>query len=431
MAFRFAAPALIALVACSHDPDPTPSVIITTGLGGSSGGAGHAGATSGHGGSAGHAGQPVAGASGGGGISGSSGQAGAGPAGAGGGAGSAGADAAGAAGGDAGGSAGGDAGGSAGAAGATTVPVCGNGVVEDGEVCDEVSTKCVGCQIPCTKEGGHTCGGNGIPGSPNVLFVCQGGTQVVEQDCGTTCEKQPAGVPDRCPAPASMCGAPAGLVAALGAKPYVEQSCQSTSWPGWPYEAKTCSYSSGGLSATVTTANPSADRVACWVVDSASQIPALAALRQSDPTSWEAALVKIAKTTVVFQSSRIFPLEGGVIEDQGSGYVNYQFFKGVTKTCSTGCYCRVNSLHRTEWCTYVASTGGNYDACIDQLGTKGLTDAWGEQCLQNHVDAWTSNSNAHFRAKAYVLNKTVAKTCPAAGSCTGTQVLSAIDAALK
>ncbi len=276
--------------------------------------------------------------------------------------------------------------------------------------------------VPCPVEGGTYCGGNTVGGDPNVLYTCSGGVLVVKEHCPAACLRMPPGVPDVCPGPPGSLTVPASLIDVLDATPYVEQDCHPTTYPGWPYEAKECTYSSGGLTATVTTATPSAERVGKWIMDSTQLIPALDELRTTDPVRYEEGLGVIG-TAVVLQSSRIFPLEGGIIENQGSGYINYYFLDGVTHSCGSGCYCRINSLHRTEWCSYQASLGGSYDGCIAGVGASGYTDAWGNQCLQNHIKAWQSDTNEHFRARAYRYNQFIAQTCPSAGSCSAATVI--------
>ncbi len=75
---------------------------------------------------------------------------------------------------------------------------------------------------------------------------------------------------------------PGSLVSLLSPKPYVEQSCVAATYPGWPHPAQRCTYSAGGITTSVTVANPSPDRVARWVVDSATHIPALQKLKGSE-----------------------------------------------------------------------------------------------------------------------------------------------------
>ena len=146
------------------------------------------------------------------------------------------------------------------------------------------------------------------------------------------------------------------------------------------------------------------------------RLQALAGVHQAD---YEDGLKAIG-LAMLNQSSRIFPLTGGIIENMGSGYVNYAFEKGVTKACSTGCYCRINSLHRTEYCRYRdAKKLETNAACLAHVGSSGLTAAWGAECLQGHADAFNQDRNEHFRAKAYIANLTVAKPLPDRGQLHG------------
>lgn len=187
--------------------------------------------------------------------------------------------------------------------------------------------------------------------------------------------------------------APASLVAALSNKPYVEVDCKPTTYPGWPFEAQVCTY---GASLKVTVANPSPERVAAWIVESSTLIPPLDALRTKDPARWEEGLVVIARN-VIGQSSRIFPLTGQI--DEGTVY---RFEKGVTRTCTTGCFCRINSTPRDVYCAWAAASRGEDEkACLAKYGTQTYTAAWADHCLDVHRAAWNRNQNDHFRARAH------------------------------
>jgi hypothetical protein len=217
---------------------------------------------------------------------------------------------------------------------------------------------------------------------------------------------------------------PPTLIAALGRdRTYVEESCSSTTYPDWPYPAQRCTYR-GNL--VVTIANPSQERVARWIVDASSLIPALAALQDRAPASWEKGLLAIAKHTVM-QSSRIFPLAGQVWEN-GTAYV---FERGVTKTCSTGCYCRVNSTSRQSWCAYAANVLGIEDenACLSKYGqtTSTLTEEWLRHCFDNHVRAWASDSNEHYRAMAWRANQTISARFPDPNAADPAAVVGAVE----
>jgi hypothetical protein len=207
-------------------------------------------------------------------------------------------------------------------------------------------------------------------------------------------------VGDICPGPDAYLGDTPGRVEdVLATTPYVEQSCSSTTWDGWPFDAKRCTYN-GGL--RVTVANPSAEQVTAWIADASQMIPALWSLQERDRDAWKDGLEIIASHTM-YQSSRIFPLEGEVDE----GYV-YDFDRGVTEGCTTGCYCRINSLTRSQYCDYAANVLGTVDEgdCLDEYSTDTFTDEWAEHCLDNHRAAWTGVHH-HYRAMAYWANKTM------------------------
>ncbi len=218
---------------------------------------------------------------------------------------------------------------------------------------------------------------------------------------------------------------PASLVAALGDKTYVEGSCVPVTYAGWPYAAQRCTYMNG---LAVTIANPPPDRVARWIVDASSLIEALDALHQSDRPNWEKGLLVIAKHTIG-QSSRIFPLDGQVWENG----VAYVFERGVTKTCSSGCYCRVNSMSRQGYCAYASQVLGTEteSACLAKFGqtTSTLTEPWLAHCFDNHKAAFTADRNEHYRAAAYAANKTVKAALADAGAPTAAAILAALSKA--
>ncbi len=278
--------------------------------------------------------------------------------------------------------------------------------------------------LPCPKDGGIFCGGNGVGGDPTILYICQGDQLEVLEDCGEMCSYMPLGTPDQCP---SEIDVPASLLDLLGAKPYVEQDCTPTTYEGWPYDALECTYTVQGVTATVKTATPPPARVGAWIVDAAAYIPALAELKATDPGAYEEGLGAIG-LHMLYQSSRIFPLTGDIVEDLGNGAEKFPFNDGVSDPCGSGCYCRINSLHRTEWCGYQESLGESYDACIAAVGDKNHTPEWAAHCLGNHITAWNSDANDHFRAKAYLANKSVSADCPPA-ACTPAQVVGAVKSA--
>ncbi|MBS2017202.1 MAG: hypothetical protein JST00_30245 [Deltaproteobacteria bacterium] len=216
---------------------------------------------------------------------------------------------------------------------------------------------------------------------------------------------------------------PAALVKALDGKSYVEERCESTTVPGWPHAAQRCTYRTNLV---VTIANPPADRVAKWIVDASTLVAAVDALHTRDRASWEAALLHIAKHTIG-QSSRIFPLSGKVWENGTA----YEFERGVTKTCGTGCYCRINSTSRQQWCKYavdVAKTEASESACLTKYGQPQakLTEPWLARCLDNHIASWGSDRNEHYRAQAHAANAIVSAKVKDPKTATGADVLAAL-----
>ena len=323
---------------------------------------------------------------------------------------------------------------------ATVVQACANGCFVAPAGQDDSCRTASGPTCDSNAFTGEYCAGDKVShGEAGTLYHCDGpGRAAIVQRCENGCRVMPAGQDDVCAAassssspPSSSVGTvPSSLIDALDATPYVEESCTSTTAPGWPYAARRCSYTSGGIHTTVVTATPSPERVGRWIMDSVRLIPAVQALKTRAPSKYEQALRMIANE-VMGQSSRIFPLSGGIIEDMGTGYINYPFDRGVAVGCHGGCYCRINSLHRTEWCRYQAGIGAqSYDACIDDVGDSGLTDAWGNRCLQNHVRAWSSDRNEHFRARAWGYQQSIRHSCPRGDSCSPDRVLQALREAL-
>lgn len=214
--------------------------------------------------------------------------------------------------------------------------------------------------------------------------------------------------------------APQALVEALAGDPF-GVSCPIVEDAYWPFEARRCTYGIADRTYVVTTATPPADRVASWIVDASAMIPALARLEKTEPDAWEKGLRAIARYTMN-QSGRSFPLDGVVFEDF-EGATEYEFRGGVTfgvtneKTRSCGdCACRPNSLHRAEWCTYVADglassalTEGradSYASCVSALGgERGWSDAWASTCLRIHADAWESPRSEGYRALLHFVQK--------------------------
>jgi len=99
----------------------------------------------------------------------------------------------------------------------TIVPVCGDGLVTDGETCDDYGTEAGdGCDQACAAEGGWRC-----DGEPSVcLALCGDGRVVGDEECddgghtggdgcSVRCAREPgwdcAGAPSVC-TPAALCG---------------------------------------------------------------------------------------------------------------------------------------------------------------------------------------------------------------------------------
>ncbi|MCK6503200.1 SH3 domain-containing protein [Myxococcota bacterium] len=226
---------------------------------------------------------------------------------------------------------------------------------------------------------------------------------------------------DPCPGPDPYLDDTPGRVEdLLSVTPYVEQDCRDTSLEGWPFEAQRCTYN-GGL--VVKVANPSAEQVTAWIADASQLIPALWALEERDRDAWKDGLEIIASHTL-YQSSRIFPLEGEVDE----GYV-YDFSRGVTEGCSSGCYCRINSLTRQQWCEYADKELGLEDEedCLDEYSTTEWTEAWADHCLDAHRAAWTGVHHG-YRAMAWWANQTIEDSFPDPETADPDEVIDLLDA---
>ena len=191
---------------------------------------------------------------------------------------------------------------------------------------------------------------------------------------------------------------PAALVARLSVRPYVEASCREVDATllglSWPHRAASCEGEKGAL----VTANPPPARVAAWIVDAMRGVPALERVRARDPVRWQALSLVVAEY-VLRQSSRVFPLRGPLVEN-GATYV---FDRGVSVPCKT-CFCRVSSVLRADLCRYRARMGEEAEAtCLERLGTRGPTEAWLDECLENHRASWGRNHNPHLRARLMAL----------------------------
>lgn len=254
----------------------------------------------------------------------------------------------------------------------------------------------------------------------------------------TTTERPALTRPTARAATAPGTDAPATLVEVLAGDPF-GVDCPIVEDAYWPFEARRCTYAIADRSYDVVTATPSAERVASWIADASAMIPALAALERSDPRAYERGLAIVARYTMK-QSGRSFPLDGVVFEDF-EGANEYEFRGGVTfgitneKTRSCGdCACRPNSLHRTEWCAYVAEglakdrAATPYTACVASLGgERGWNDAWASTCLQIHADAFESGRSDGYRALLYFVQKNQIETALAGKSPTPDDVVAAVE----
>jgi|GEM_PF-1966121 len=88
----------------------------------------------------------------------------------------------------------------------------------------------------CSSGDGFYCGGNGVSGDTNTLYYCRKGVPQVSERCGSACQRQPNGTPDRCPAPSTgqVGGTPGNYDAINRAREWVRV--------GMPY----CGGSNGG-----------------------------------------------------------------------------------------------------------------------------------------------------------------------------------------
>lgn len=237
---------------------------------------------------------------------------------------------------------------------------------------------------------------------------------------------QDASEPD---APAPLPTPPEDLVKCLDAKPYVEGTCSPTTVDAWPHEAKACSYQTEIGTLKVTVANASAEQVAIWIMDAGDSLPAIAHLKTSEPAKYLRALQGIA-SALMLQSSRIFPIEGKIGENLGGGYYPYDFKYGVTTTCPAkepGCYCRINSLTRGDYCSYRAHIGVEGEsACRGRVNYgSGATPGWLMACLTNHAEAWGKARHDGIRAQVW----SKLRSASVKDDATGAQVVKALDQA--
>jgi hypothetical protein len=90
------------------------------------------------------------------------------------------------------------------------------------------------------------------------------------------------------------------IASCLKAQPYVEESCKVSSYPGWPYDAKDCSYNTPIGTLYVTVADAPADRVAAWVLNATLTVPWTANLQNAHPGAF-LQVQKILAVDVMFQ----------------------------------------------------------------------------------------------------------------------------------
>ena len=203
---------------------------------------------------------------------------------------------------------------------------------------------------------------------------------------------------------------PASVVKVLEAKPYVEVDCKPVEQPGFEGHAQRCAYTAMGLEAEVLVANPSAELTSRWLMDAARSCAPLEAIRTSNTDAWERGVRAFARH-LRLQSSRIFPIDGVIVEDLGDGPHPFGFDRGVVTPCTKGsCRCRVNSLTSSGLCRYRASLGIDRDVCLRTLADD---EAWRAQCIENHRVSLGTGSNEHLRARAFLVGEAVKKKCDA------------------
>lgn len=212
----------------------------------------------------------------------------------------------------------------------------------------------------------------------------------------------------------------------LATKPYVEETCRDTTYNGWPYGAKSCTYGSPKGPLQVTVADPDAHVVSKWIGNATREVNWVAKLETEDHASF-AEVKKILATDIMIQSGRIFPLSGYIGEDMGTGYVAYHFTSGIADGCPTGephAFCRINSLTRGQLCHWRDHKNMETEThCKTRLGyAQGNTQAWYDECMQNHINSWYSEYNPHIVAKLWTLLDEMGVN----GKSSGAQITSAL-----
>lgn len=90
-----------------------------------------------------------------------------------------------------------------------TLYLCSNGNLSVSQVCQygcqpmaaglDDACKSSGGSLSCAgSSNGYYCGGNGVPGNTNTLYLCSNGTMSVVQVCPNGCSPQPPGFDDKC-----------------------------------------------------------------------------------------------------------------------------------------------------------------------------------------------------------------------------------------
>ena len=236
-------------------------------------------------------------------------------------------------------------------------------------------------------------------------------TSVVEAAPAASAKPGPSGpefvaAPPR-PTPPPL---PSALPAIVARKPYVEERCAPAPTLSFP-AAQHCKYEVMGVAAEVTIANPSAERVAEWVFDAAAYVKPLEAIRATHPEIWLRG-VTLFMTHIKQQSSRIFPIDGEIVEDLGSGPKRYAFDRGVVTPCDRGnCRCRINSLTVGAYCRYRESRGDDKAACVERYEGNQGDQAWRDACRDNHARALEQPYNEHFRARAFNVGQRIEERC--------------------
>ena len=101
-------------------------------------------------------------------------------------------------------------------------------------------------------------------------------------------------------AAAAPLASPDVIASCMKATPYVEESCKSSAFPGWPYGAKDCSYNTPIGTLHVTVADAPAERVAAWIANATLTVPWTSALQSAHPGAF-VQVQKIMAVDVMYQ----------------------------------------------------------------------------------------------------------------------------------